>query len=48
MIDYVAQQCRVLEEAYRQVRHTVGLKQDRQKELYDVEGMVNRFRMVIL
>ena len=33
--DYVAQQCRILEEAYRQVCHTVGLKQDRQKELYD-------------
>ena len=33
--DYMAQQCRILEEAYRQVYHTVGLKQDRQKELYD-------------
>ena len=33
--DYVAQQCRILEEAYRQVCHTVGLKQDCQKELYD-------------
>ena len=33
--DYVAQQCRILEEAYRQVCHTVGLKQDHQKELYD-------------
>ena len=32
---YVAEQCKILEEAYRQVRCTMGLRQDRQKELYD-------------
>ena len=32
---YVAEQCKTLEEAYRQIRCTMGLRQDRQKELYD-------------
>ena len=31
----VAQQCRILEDAYKKVRCMMGSKQDRQKELYD-------------
>ena len=33
--NYVAQQCRILEDVYKKVRCMMGSKQDRQKELYD-------------
>ena len=33
--NYVTQQCRILEDAYKKVRCMMGSKQDRQKELYN-------------
>ena len=33
--NYVAQQCRILEDAYKRVSCVMELEQDHQKELYD-------------